>query len=339
MSVPQATDLEEQLVDAWRLLAAERFAGNLTSQESPQAIIVTGQPAAGKSVLIEALTLGPLETEIFARIDPSELADLHPARPVLLQNRDIEGVDSLRGDAAALASTLLDQTVEARSHLVLSCTFDGEASAEGLLGYLQESGYVVKVLAIAVEITVSRRDYLRRRAEQLQLSPHQNDLDASYHDSMHGGYLSAVSWLEESDGCDVTLIDRKGKVLAEKSAENVLAAGHCFYLLSTLADEGGAVDEPPAMFTGLDFATGTDISSESVEDANRAALRNAQFHPRFAAEKGAAELDAPNAKSDLAISRINFANVSDHDRRLIEKRLQYVQTLQRLAETEQHGGL
>lgn len=315
MNQHHASNLETHLVETWKTLAAERFLGEMRSQEVPWVIIVTGQPAAGKSVVIDSLQSGPLNGKQSVLIDPSELAELHPARPVLLQNGEYEAVDSLRSDAAQLASSLLDRAVEARSHLVLACTFDGSASAEGLVGYLHENGYAIHVLAVAVSPITTRQDYVKRRQVSMPISRGDGAQDVSYHDSMYERFLDATSWLEESTECELTLIDRTGNVLAQKSSDQVLAAGKCMYILTALSDD----DESVAPIT----------SKVPVKDAS---LYGEMSHPRFRASSSTERRE----ELEVVVPQVNFTNVPEKERKRIEQRLQFVQTLQRLAEAERH---
>lgn len=322
MIEPRPSDLEDQLLDSWRLLASARYVGSNSAADNPWAIVVTGQPSAGKSVVIESLRTTLSEEDSFVLIDPSELESLHPARPVLLSNREFEALEGLRGDAAELASELLDRAVEDSRHLVLACTFEGEAAAEGLVTWLQESGYTIRIIALAVSPDESRQDFLRRRRSEGVLNA--SLLDNGCHDSLWEGYLNAISWLEHSGICDMTLLDRKGTVLAETAGALPLSRGFCSELLRSLEKDHRSV------------SGATHMSSDP--ERSRLSETTPSIHPRFR-PSSANGIGPLHDEAELIVPQITEAEMPDRERRQIEKRRQFVQTLQRLAEAEQHGGI
>ncbi len=62
------------------------------------------------------------------------------------------------------------------------------------------------------------------------------------------------------------------------------------------------------------------------------------MHPRFQSRKPETAGPSPD-KAELVVPRVNYADMPDKERSMVEKRLQFVQTLQRLAEAEQYGGI
>lgn len=221
MSSQTPPALEDQLIETWRLLCRSRYLTTASDDHPPVAVIVTGQPAAGKSVVMELLRSGPLKNESLVWIDPAELAALHPARVVLTCGGEWSVIDSLRADAAELASELLELAVSDRRSLVLECTFDGGDSAERLVTWLIESGYAVQVFALDVPAEISRKDYVERRRRTMRGATASIALDPGFHDEMLSGFAEAIEVLERTPDCVVHRITRAGRSLTSSRPDDL----------------------------------------------------------------------------------------------------------------------
>lgn len=300
MSSQTPPALEDQLIETWRLLCRSRFLPVASEHQPPVAVIVTGQPAAGKSVVMELLRCGPLKNESFAWIDPAELAALHPARVVLTRGGEWSVIDSLRADAAELASELLELAVGDRRSLVLECTFDGGDSAGRLVTWLIESGYAVQVFALDVPAEVSRKDYVERRRRTMRGATASIALDPDFHDEMLSGLEEAIEVLERTPDCVVHRITRAGRLLTSSGPDD----------LSRSQDDSMAQDDEAGV-------------SHHVMPLHLQ-------HPRLRPVEPAPAVGPPHL-------RLNRADFSESDWRRIQQRMQFIQTLRRCAEAEQGG--
>jgi len=118
-----------------------------SSQSKPKAIILAGQPGAGKGSLA-----GRAETELqydVIKIDPDELRGYHPDIEKFRENHPYTWSSYTHSDASAWADKLLDATVAGKKNLIFDTTLsNGEWSSE-LIKDLQSKGYAVEVRAVA----------------------------------------------------------------------------------------------------------------------------------------------------------------------------------------------
>ncbi|MCA9126552.1 MAG: zeta toxin family protein [Planctomycetales bacterium] len=310
MNSATSTDLQQQLTDAWQVRAELRFLGQTpantrTDDQSPTATVIAGQPGSGKSVFLEALRRSATLPEQAVCINPKELATLHPATPVLERIGRPDAIGTVINEAAQLASQLLNIAVNRRSDLVLCCAFDGADSIEHLLGFLQEQGYRVQVIALAVSPELSRQ----ASSSQTGLTLAEQQEQTDFHDRMYNGFLAALNWLEQSATCYVAMLDRRGQLLAEKLPNVACAPGQFSGQLPTLE----SCDQVHEEFAGPHHSS-TEPNGRITQDSTVAAHQ-------------ARELPHQPVSGKL-----------NRQQQQIERRKQYVATLRRIANAQQYGG-
>jgi hypothetical protein len=142
------------LNDRFRTRILRRYLGGVASQQNPQAVIVAGQPAAGKSVLIEELCLYFAQHGQSAVIDVDELDLLcGPAEP----NRDPN----------QLAAELCSAAIDRRLHLLIATSLANFDLESARLGQLIAAGYQTALVALKVSAETSWSD-LTARADRLR---------------------------------------------------------------------------------------------------------------------------------------------------------------------------
>ncbi|MBC7817172.1 MAG: zeta toxin family protein [Planctomycetaceae bacterium] len=312
---PSAEQLEQQLEQAWQLLALDRFLSGSRPQSAPQAILVAGQPGAGKSVLAEAARRGLREQGGCVTIDPTELLLLHPGYTVATpDDADLAG-ESLRGSAAQLAGQLVEEAVKSRRHLVLVCTFDTAEMSETLATYLHDRSYRVVVLIPCVAPAQSWSRVCRRN-DPLHSARCVLRVSQAEHDDKCCRLLDALDHLERSDAVDeLHLLTGDGQLIASRPAADRWSAGTCREQYNqALADRDAVQLE--------------DRDREAIAES-RAILRVPRadlelLHPKLRRN------DGRNAYPD-------WSRLTPEEIRQIERRLEFQETLRRVAASESSG--
>lgn len=116
------------------------------SYDSPRAIILAGQPGAGKRGLAREVT-NELHRDVI-RIDPDELRDAHPDVERLRQQHPYTWAGHTHEDASQWAKELRAAAIEGRRNIILDTTLGNGDSAVTLIKDLQAKGYVVEVRGV-----------------------------------------------------------------------------------------------------------------------------------------------------------------------------------------------
>lgn len=309
---PSAEQLEQQLEQAWQLLALDRFLSGSRPQPAPQAILVAGQPGAGKSVLAEAARRGLREHGGCVTIDPTELLLLHPGYTVATpDDADLAG-KSLRGSAAQLAGRLVEKAVESRRHLVLVCTFDTSEMSETLVTYLHDRGYRVVVLIPCVP---SAQSWSRvcRRMDPLHSERFVLRVSRDEHDDKCIWLLDALELLEHSRFVDeLHLLDSDGKLIFSWPTDGRANTETCREILKRIqAEENDVVWED----------RDRDIVAESRSIARTSPANLEMLHPKL-------------RRNDGRNSYPDWSRFTPEEIRQIERRLEFQETLRRVAANE-----
>lgn len=304
--------LEHQLQQAWELLAMERFPAGSRPQSAPQAILVVGQPGAGKSVLAEASRRNFQGHGGCVTIDPTELLLLHPAYTVATADDADSAGESLRATAAQLAGRLVEKVVESRHHLVLACTFDTAEVAETLTAYLHQRGYRVVVLVPCIPPAQSW-SRVSRRIDPLHSARFVLRISRDEHDDKCLQLLAALDLLEHSRCVDeLHLLDSDGQLLVSRPADRVSNVETCREILQRIqAEENDAVRED----------RDRDIVAESRALARTPRANLEMLHPRL-------------RRNDGRNSYPDWSRFTPEEIRQIERRLEFQETLRRVAANE-----
>src|SRR5690606_9230334 len=90
----------------------------VNNQERPRAIIMAGQPGAGKGGLVNAAK-AELHHDVVT-IDPDELRNYHPQINNLRQQRPYSWSGETQGDASAWANELRDAAIKERKNIIVN---------------------------------------------------------------------------------------------------------------------------------------------------------------------------------------------------------------------------
>ncbi|MDC8746306.1 zeta toxin family protein [Xanthomonas campestris] len=130
-----------------RILLENGF-NSLSSQEHPKAVILAGQPGAGKGGLAKA-SMDELNDDAVT-IDPDDLRRYHPGAKDFRREDPYSWSSRTHSDASQWADELLSEATLSKKNVIFDTTLgNGEWASRTLIKGLQENGYEVEVRAVA----------------------------------------------------------------------------------------------------------------------------------------------------------------------------------------------
>ncbi len=192
---------------------------NTEPTDRPQAIILGGQPGAGKSGLLEASKQG-FEGRNVVTINGDELRYYHP------QYRDIQRADERRfaeltdPHARPWTKQLFDSTIETRRNVVFEGTMREAGPITETMRRLKAAGYYVVARVIATNERDSMAGIHRRYEEQKAAKGFGRWSSVQAHDDAYKGMPATVEYIEHNKLADrVQVYDRKGNVVYDNELQ------------------------------------------------------------------------------------------------------------------------
>ena len=184
-----------------------------TPQERPKAVILAGQPGAGKGNLKKAVEF-EFHGDIFP-VDPDEQREFHPEAKRWQKESPYGWSQKTNSDAGAWAGELRNAGVERRVNLLVDTTLGDARSATRLIQGLQKAGYEVEIRAVAAHELESRVGIDRRFTLGIKVDGYGRDVPLTFHDKVSPdlpGNLDTVA--ADNPAVRVRLYDRDDSVNA-----------------------------------------------------------------------------------------------------------------------------
>lgn len=184
------------------------YADNLSPQERPRAIILAGQPGAGKGGLKAAA-----ETEFRSDIllvDPDELREFHPEAKDWQAQSPYGWSQQTNSDASTWAGDLRNAGVERRLNLLVDTTLGDVDNAIRLLKGLQDHGYQVEIRAMAAHYLESEHGVDQRFTSKLVDDGAGRDVPLHFHDKVYRNLPAVLDKVQEKTGVHIRIFDRDG---------------------------------------------------------------------------------------------------------------------------------
>lgn len=208
--------------------------------ERPQAIILAGQPGAGKTILRLQAKEELAHSGGSVIIDPDDLRRFHQTNSVLdyaaMARDDYRTAASrVQPDASDMADKLRSDAMSGRYNLVIDGTLKDPQKAEKLCEELHAAGYQIEVRALAVSDKVSRRSVAERLEKDLadpDATP--RDVPAGVQDEAYQNMPLSVARIEHGRLADRVSVYARGikeplyssdiRLLTEHDARDIILA-------------------------------------------------------------------------------------------------------------------
>ena len=206
-------------------------------QETPHAIIITGQPGAGKGAFAETAQAELADKGGSVLIDPDELRRRHLYYDRYRREDDKTAAGRVHPDASQWAKELRADAIEGRRNIVLDATLNDKEKARELLGELRGAGYQIEVRALAVH----RRDSLQGIRARYETAREQGRearwVPESVHDEAYKGMPITIGHIEHHGLADtVTVMRRDGTAIYRN--DRAAAATSGLSQIALLAERG-----------------------------------------------------------------------------------------------------
>lgn len=197
-------DLHQQILNN-KVLRQSQFQ-NATSQERPRAVIMAGQPGAGKGNLVDAAR-AELGGNVVT-VDPDKLRSFHPQAHGLRQQHPYTWSGQTHGDASQWATELRDAAIGDRKNIILDTT----TPRVDVIKDLQARGYDVEVRAIATHRIESELGVDARFTDQLMRKGHGRYVPSGVRDNVYQQLPHQLDAVARETGSPIRIYDREGQL-------------------------------------------------------------------------------------------------------------------------------
>ncbi|ALN79139.1 putative peptidoglycan binding domain protein [Lysobacter antibioticus] len=192
----------------------------LTSHERPKAIILAGQPGAGKGGLKTAVEL-ELSGDV-AAIDPDELRDYHPEARNWRKSSPYGWSQQTNADAGQWSRELREAAIEGRKNLIVDTTLGNAKPATQMIRELQAAGYEVEVRAMATHRLESEHGVDERFTKNIDKFGVGRDVPLSFHDDVYRDLPDNLDKVRDATDVPVRIFDRSGAELYDSRRDSTL---------------------------------------------------------------------------------------------------------------------
>lgn len=187
--------------------------------EQPQAIILGGQPGAGKSGLLEASKQGFADRNVVT-INGDELRYYHPQYLAIQKADERRFAELTDPHARPWTKQLFDRTIETRRNVVFEGTMREAGPITETMRRLKAAGYYVVARVIAANERDSMAGIHRRYEEQKAAKGFGRWSNVQAHNDAYKGMPTTLEYIEHHKLADrVQVYDRKGNVLYDNELQ------------------------------------------------------------------------------------------------------------------------
>lgn len=191
------------------------------SHERPRAIILGGQPGAGKGSLVRAAR-DELNKDVVV-IDPDAMREFHPAVDAFRHESPYTWSGKTHADAGKWADELLQATASSKKNLIFDTTLsNGEWASNELIKGLQEKGYSVEVRAIVTSKLESELGVDARFSKSLDIAGYGRHVPAGARDAIYQKLPTSLDIIHERTDVPIRLFSREGVELYDSRTDSRL---------------------------------------------------------------------------------------------------------------------
>ncbi|MBB4594857.1 zeta toxin family protein [Xanthomonas cannabis] len=191
-----------------QILTAPDFI-NSTAQQQPKAVILGGQPGAGKGGLV-AQAKAELDQNAVT-IDPDELRRYHPRIADFRRENPYEWSGRTHKDASSWADELRMAATAEKKNLIFDTTLsDGKWASETLIKGLQEQGYEVEVRAVASPKLESEHGVDERFTANTDRQGYGRHVPEGARDAIYGKLPVSLDTIHTNSNVPIRIFNREG---------------------------------------------------------------------------------------------------------------------------------
>lgn len=179
-----------------------------TPQAQPKAILLAGQPGAGKGGLARRAEL-ELDNDL-VKIDPDDFHDSYPQVGWYRENYPYTWSEQTHGDTVDWARRLVGATVAEKKNLIYDSTLSNVENASGLIQYLQDNDYDVGVMAIAAHKLESDWGVDHRFSKSLDQHGFGRYIPADISDDIYDKLPDSLDKIHDNTGVPIRIFNREG---------------------------------------------------------------------------------------------------------------------------------
>ena len=180
-------------------------------QENPKAVVLAGQPGAGKGGLAKAV-----EREFsgnIVKIDPDELRDQHPGFKQFREQEPYTWSDRTHPDASAWAKELRQAAVEGQRNVLIDTTLGNADSAVKTIKDLQAKGYQVEVRVVAAHRLESELGVDQRFSDKFDKDGYGRYVPEKARADTYKELLGNLDKVQAETGARIRIYNRDGQPL------------------------------------------------------------------------------------------------------------------------------
>ncbi|GHS89196.1 hypothetical protein FACS1894201_10600 [Bacteroidia bacterium] len=173
---------------------------NGVSQKHPEAIILGGQPACGKSQILESLLRE--QATIFFPINGDNYRIFHPDYENLIKNKPLEFSTETQNFSGVFTENLIQDASNKKFSLIVEGTMRTAEVPQKTASLLHQKGYHVGIAVIAAHPKITELGIYRRYIRQLTEQGYGRLSDIRSHNMACAGLLTSVQTLYQDKTVD-----------------------------------------------------------------------------------------------------------------------------------------
>lgn len=180
------------------------------AQERPRAVILAGQPGAGKTALKNLVLREFARDDGAVVVDTDDLRFRHPRYADLSAENDLTAASRTQPDAGKWADELTEAAIAEKRNLIIDSTLKNTSKADDLCRRLREASYEIDVRAMATAPEDSRLAIERRYFRAKEANGMGRWVPGDVHDAAYHGQTISMVWLESRGLVDQMSVYRRG---------------------------------------------------------------------------------------------------------------------------------
>lgn len=190
---------------------------SFSSHEHPMAIILAGQPGAGKGSLGKTVR-HELSNDVLT-VDPDELRDYYPGAGQLRRESPYDWSRHTHADAGQWADELREAAVTGRKNFIFDTTLSNGQWTAGLIKDLQSQGYEVEVRVMAAHKLESELGVDQRFTSNLDKKGHGRYVPEGARDAIYAKVPASLDTIQANIDVPIRIFNREGAELYDSRSD------------------------------------------------------------------------------------------------------------------------